>query len=272
MTIYLLDEGSLICPMQGELFGGLRQVEPIDLPSHVISPLLSSLSFLPSHDSAAVDLLSDLFCRYCYIGYMDPEYVITQELTEKSDIYSYGVLLLELVTGRRAIQDGKNIIDWSQKFLSTDAKLHELVDPAIAIAFDFEQLQVVIEIIQWCTRREGRVRPSIKQVLRMLMECLDPVQDGYSGAMEHAGGIERKAGKTRTQRNELIAQSGDASKAEKPLQNLSTDPSEAENLKSFFFLLKKAENMESFFTILVKAENVDLRLVNTFLEPPRSQG
>ncbi|XP_020675172.1 probable receptor-like protein kinase At1g49730 isoform X1 [Dendrobium catenatum] len=143
-------------------------------------------------------------------GYMDPEYVITQELTEKSDIYSYGVLLLELVTGRRAIQDGKNIIDWSQKFLSSDARLHELVDPAIAIAFDFEQLQVVIEIIQWCTRREGRARPSIKQVLRMLMECLDPVQDGYSGAMEHAGGIERMAGKTRTQRNELIAQSGDA--------------------------------------------------------------
>ncbi|KAK8921831.1 putative receptor-like protein kinase [Platanthera zijinensis] len=113
---------------------------------------------------------------------MDPEYVITQELTEKSDIYSYGVLLLELVTGRRAIQDGKNIINWSQKFLLSDSKQHELVDPVIADSFDFEQLQVVVEVIQWCTHREGLVRPSIKQVLRMLLECLDPVNHGVAEA------------------------------------------------------------------------------------------
>lgn len=144
-------------------------------------------------------------------GYMDPEYVITQELTEKSDIYSYGVLLLELVTGRRAIQDGKNIIDWFQKFLSSDARLHELVDPAIANAFDFEQLQVVIEIVRRGTHREGRMRPSIKQVLRMLMECLDPVQDDYPGeAMAHGGGTERRSSKARMHRNEVIVQSGDA--------------------------------------------------------------
>lgn len=141
-------------------------------------------------------------------GYMDPEYVITQELTEKSDIYSYGVLLLELVTGRRAIQDGKNIIEWSQKFLSSDSKQRELVDPAIAGAFDFEQLQVVLEIIRWCTHREGRVRPSIKQVLRMLLECLDPVNYRFSGAMEHEEGT---ACESKMRRNELIRQSGDVS-------------------------------------------------------------
>ncbi|KAL0926344.1 hypothetical protein M5K25_002565 [Dendrobium thyrsiflorum] len=49
-------------------------------------------------------------------------------------------------------------------------------------------------------------------------------------------------------------------KAKKSLQNLSTDPGEAENLKSFFFLLKKAENLESFFTLVVKPENLDLIL------------
>ncbi|KAL0910749.1 hypothetical protein M5K25_018832 [Dendrobium thyrsiflorum] len=70
------------------------------------------------------------------------------------------------------------------------------------------------------------------------------------------------------------------SKAEKPSQNLSIDPSEeenlesfffllkkAENLESFFFLLKKAENLKSFFTLLVKAENLDLMLKKL---PPRA--
>jgi serine/threonine protein kinase len=63
-------------------------------------------------------------------GYMDPEYVVTQELTEKSDIYSYGVLLLELVTGRRAIQDKKNLVEWAKEHLSSSGVIPpEQLDP-----------------------------------------------------------------------------------------------------------------------------------------------
>ncbi|KAL5972620.1 hypothetical protein ACLOJK_039425 [Asimina triloba] len=100
-------------------------------------------------------------------GYMDPEYVVTQELTEKSDVYSYGVLLLELVTARRAIQESRNLVEWSQKFMVTDSRLPELVDPAIAGSFDLEQLQTVVRIAKWCTQREGRSRPSVKQKMKM---------------------------------------------------------------------------------------------------------
>ncbi|RVW49789.1 putative receptor-like protein kinase [Vitis vinifera] len=87
-------------------------------------------------------------------GYMDPEYVITRELTEKSDVYSYGVVLLELVTARRAIQDNKNL------------------------------LQTVVTIVRWCTQREARARPSIKQVLRLLYESSDPMHNGFVQAVE----------------------------------------------------------------------------------------
>ncbi|KAL7206511.1 hypothetical protein ACSBR2_019263 [Camellia fascicularis] len=117
-------------------------------------------------------------------GYMDPEYVTTQELTEKSDVYSYGVLLLELVTARRAIQDNKNLVEWSQVFLNSDSRLAELVDPSIGDLFDFDQLQTVATIVRWCTQREGRARPSIKQVLRLLYECSDPMHSGFVEAVE----------------------------------------------------------------------------------------
>ncbi|CAL9120418.1 unnamed protein product [Musa textilis] len=143
-------------------------------------------------------------------GYMDPEYVVTQELTEKSDIYSYGVLLLELVSGRRAIHENRNLVEWSQKFLATDSRLPELVDPTIGDSFDFEQLHMVVELIKWCTHKEGRARPSIKQVLRVFSEHLDPVQNGFSENEEDDGYAGGRSSKVRIHRNEVIPYSGDA--------------------------------------------------------------
>ncbi|CAA7404475.1 unnamed protein product [Spirodela intermedia] len=141
-------------------------------------------------------------------GYMDPEYVITQELTEKSDVYSYGVVLLELVTGRRAIQDNRNIVEWFQKFTAAESRLPGLVDPAIRDTVDLEQLQAIVGIIRWCTQREGKARPSIKQVLRLLYERLDldPLQGGPigDGEEEEEGSGGERASKGKGRRTEGI--------------------------------------------------------------------
>ncbi|XP_073270900.1 probable receptor-like protein kinase At1g49730 [Primulina huaijiensis] len=117
-------------------------------------------------------------------GYMDPEYVATQELTEKSDVYSYGVVLLELVTGRRVIQDNKNLVESSQVFLASESRITELVDTNLGDEYDFDQLQTIVSIIRWCTEREGRARPSIKQVLRLLYESTDPLHSDFVEAVE----------------------------------------------------------------------------------------
>ncbi|GMI83665.1 hypothetical protein like AT1G49730 [Hibiscus trionum] len=117
-------------------------------------------------------------------GYMDPEYVVTQELTDKSDVYSYGVLLLEVVTARRAVQDGVNLVESTQILLASESRLIELVDPRIKDSFNLDQLQTVVTIVRWCTQREGRARPSIKQVLQLLYESSDPTQSGFIRAVE----------------------------------------------------------------------------------------
>ncbi|KAG7976980.1 hypothetical protein I3843_05G007300 [Carya illinoinensis] len=146
-------------------------------------------------------------------GYMDPEYIVTQELTEKSDVYSYGVLLLEIVTARRAIQDNKNLVEWSQKYVTSESSLPELVDPSIRDSFDLDQLQTVVSIVRWCTQKEGHTRPSIKQVLRLLYESFDPMQNGLLEALEDEEyeGMERRGrtSKGKIQRHEAIFHSGD---------------------------------------------------------------
>ncbi|KAL9354536.1 hypothetical protein Peur_052506 [Populus x canadensis] len=146
-------------------------------------------------------------------GYMDPEYVVTQELTEKSDIYSYGVVLLEIVTARRAIQESKNLVEWSQIFMASDSRLPELVDPRIRDSFDLDQLQTIVTIVRWCTQKEGRARPSIKQVLRLLYESSDPMHSEFVRAVEdeecegsEGGG---RTSKEKSNKSDAIFQSGD---------------------------------------------------------------
>ncbi|XP_022762340.1 probable receptor-like protein kinase At1g49730 [Durio zibethinus] len=135
-------------------------------------------------------------------GYMDPEYVVTQELTDRSDVYSYGVLLLEIVTARRAIQDGKNLVESSQVLMASESRLIELVDPQIKDSFDLDQLQTVVTIVRWCTQRQGRARPSIKQVLRLLYESSDPIQSGFIQAVEDED-YDGSDGRGRTSRGKI---------------------------------------------------------------------
>ncbi|XP_010487866.1 PREDICTED: probable receptor-like protein kinase At1g49730 isoform X1 [Camelina sativa] len=121
-------------------------------------------------------------------GYVDPEYVVTQELTEKSDVYSYGVVLLEIITGKGAVDEGRNLVELSQPLLLSESRRIDLVDPRIKDCIDGEQLETVVAVVRWCTEKEGVARPSIKQVLRLLYESCDPLHLGLAMAVEENKG------------------------------------------------------------------------------------
>ncbi|KAG6392505.1 hypothetical protein SASPL_146727 [Salvia splendens] len=80
-------------------------------------------------------------------GYLDPEYMQTNQLTEKSDVYSFGVVLLELVTGRRALN-----------------LLFEILDENIVGLENMEQISVVSKLAKECLNVRGEDRPSMKEV------------------------------------------------------------------------------------------------------------
>ncbi|KAL2341193.1 hypothetical protein Fmac_009133 [Flemingia macrophylla] len=81
-------------------------------------------------------------------GYLPPEFFMHGIVDEKTDVYAYGVLLLELITGRQALDSSqKSLVMWAKPLLSAN-KIKELVDPVLEGAYDEEQMKLVLEILK----------------------------------------------------------------------------------------------------------------------------
>ncbi|XP_021613833.1 probable serine/threonine-protein kinase PBL21 isoform X3 [Manihot esculenta] len=103
-------------------------------------------------------------------GYCAPEYAMSGKLTLKSDIYSFGVVLLELITGRKAIDRSKmpgeqNLVAWSRPFLKDQKKFYQLVDPLLEGRYPRRCLNYAIAITAMCLHEEAHFRPLIGDIV-----------------------------------------------------------------------------------------------------------
>lgn len=103
-------------------------------------------------------------------GYCAPEYAMSGKLTLKSDIYSFGVVLLELITGRRAIdctrmQGEQNLVSWSRPFLKDRRKFSQLVDPQLQGSYPVRCLHHAIAITAMCIQEQPTFRPLIGDIV-----------------------------------------------------------------------------------------------------------
>ncbi|XP_050217980.1 LRR receptor-like serine/threonine-protein kinase ERECTA [Mercurialis annua] len=102
------------------------------------------------------------------IGYIDPEYARTSRLTEKSDVYSYGIVLLELLTGRKAVDNECNLHHLILSKTANNAVM-ETVDPEItATCKDLGAVKKVFQLALLCTKRQPTDRPTMHEVTRVL--------------------------------------------------------------------------------------------------------
>ncbi|KAG6498574.1 hypothetical protein ZIOFF_038294 [Zingiber officinale] len=105
-------------------------------------------------------------------GYVAPEYANSGCLNEKSDIYSFGVLLLEAITGRGPVDyrrppDEVNLVDWL-KWMIANRRSEEVVDPSIVIRPTSKALKKVLLVALRCVDLDSDKRPKMGQVVQML--------------------------------------------------------------------------------------------------------
>ncbi|KAK4589608.1 hypothetical protein RGQ29_020257 [Quercus rubra] len=122
------------------------------------------------------------------VGHIAPEYLSTGQSSEKTDVFGFGILLLELITGQKALDAGNGqvqkgmILEWVRT-LFEEKKLEVLVDRDLRGCFDAFQLEKAVEVALQCTQSHPNLRPKMSEVLKVLEGLVESGQaeDSQSG-------------------------------------------------------------------------------------------
>ncbi|VYS54919.1 unnamed protein product [Arabidopsis thaliana] len=117
------------------------------------------------------------------IGYAAPEYIQTGHLTAKSDVWSYGIFLYELITGRRPFdrnrpRNEQNILEWIRPHLSDIKKFKMIIDPRLEGNYYLKSALKLAAVANRCLMVKAKARPTMSQVSEMLERIVETSSDG----------------------------------------------------------------------------------------------
>ncbi|XP_008230911.1 PREDICTED: receptor-like protein kinase FERONIA [Prunus mume] len=115
-------------------------------------------------------------------GYLDPEYMLRNQLTEKSDVYSFGVVLCEVLCARpalmRTVEKKEMSLAMWFKACHQNGELDQIIDPSLKGKIEDECFKVFVEIALSCMHENGKQRPSMNNVVEGLVQALKLQQNG----------------------------------------------------------------------------------------------
>ncbi|GMN43521.1 hypothetical protein TIFTF001_012725 [Ficus carica] len=124
------------------------------------------------------------------VGHIAPEYLSTGQSSEKTDVFGFGILLLELITGQKALDAGNGqvqkgmILEWVRT-LRSERRLEVIVDRDLKGCFDPEELEKSVELALQCTQSNPNLRPKMSEILKVLEGLVGqsaPAEEPQGGA------------------------------------------------------------------------------------------
>ncbi|XP_010262997.1 PREDICTED: receptor protein kinase TMK1-like [Nelumbo nucifera] len=141
----------------------------------------------PDGEKSVVTRLAGTF------GYLAPEYAVTGKITTKADVFSFGVVLMELLTGLMALdeerpEESQYLAAWFLHIKSSREKLMAAIDPTLEVNEEtFESISIIAELAGHCTAREPNQRPDMGHAVNVLAPLVEKWKPLYDETEEYLG-------------------------------------------------------------------------------------
>ncbi|KMZ56802.1 Protein kinase 2B, chloroplastic [Zostera marina] len=154
-------------------------------------------------------------------GYAAPEYIATGRLSSKADVYSFGVVLLELLSGRHAVDKSKSgmeqiLVDWAIPYLNSKRKLFRLMDSKLEGQYSKNEALTVANLVLICIENDAKLRPQMSEVLKTL-------ENLHDSNRENASNLYRKQNNDQKQPQRRRTSADVSSSSSKPRSRRSSD-------------------------------------------------
>lgn len=145
-------------------------------------------------------------------GYAAPDYIETGHLTSKSDVWSFGVVLYEMLTGRRSLERNRpkseqQLLEWIKHYPADSKKFGMIMDPRLESKYSLTAAQKIAKLADSCLVKSAKNRPMMSQVVECLKQIIQVSGEGSPSSKKNDFTDYEEIEVTNKQKNHVVSDS-----------------------------------------------------------------